>query len=147
MRHTIQLKITDSNGVLTDLDIYQIECMVDLRLSPWREHIGSVDFDISRMRHDQWDCEHLVRTTIHLRSGKVIDSTTTRFSKGAALIASTDRVKDLIERRMDFESGWLYRVFEGFRTMVRGLIESPRMERASIRGNQHRSPTLRTPNS
>ena len=109
MRHRIQTKIIDPDSVLTDVDVHQIENMIWLELAPIRRDVERVMFLIIRLDHEQFGCEHIVQIATKLNSQKVVESCTTRVSKGSALVSSIVDMKRLVERRLRFESSWFYR--------------------------------------
>ena len=109
MRFPILLKIKDRDKVLTDVDLYQVENMIWLRIAPVNDNVKWVKFEIGRLGNDRYGREHVVQISTKLRSGKVVETCTTRISKAAALVASVDQMKVVVERRLRFESGWFFR--------------------------------------
>lgn len=108
MRHSIQIQIIAPKSVLSDVDQHQVENMIWLRLSPIKESVEMVKFEVNRLDQGRFGREHLVTTSTKLTTGHVVTSCTTRVSKAAALVAATDHMKHCVERRIRFEKSWLY---------------------------------------
>lgn len=123
MRFPIPMQITDPNSVLCDVDQHQVENMIWLRLAPMKELIGKVKFEIVRLPHGKYESQHVVKFLTTLKSGYVVETTTTKVSKGAALIASVDQMKARVEKRARLESGWLYRSLKSIKQMANSLVQ------------------------
>lgn len=138
MRHPIQMQIIDPKSVLSDVDQHQVENMIWLRLSPIKESVEMVKFEVNRLDQGEFGREHLVTTSTKLTTGHVVTSYTTRVSKGAALVASTNHMKDCVERRIRFEKSWLYQsarwannAASSILQSVRALLRLPEHKRSS----------------
>ena len=124
MRYPIRIQISDPKSALSSVDQQQVENMIWLRLSPIKEMIGNVWFEITHLDHEEFGREHVVRTTTKLKSGHVVESFTTRISKGAVLMAAVDHMKSRVERRIRFETGWVYQSVRLTRNAASSLFQS-----------------------
>lgn len=119
MQHPIRMKIIDQQSVLTELDRHQVENMIWLCFAPFQQNIDWVKLVVSSLSHPGLGHKHVVQSVVKLASGKVVESSSTGNFKGSVLMSSIDLLKDLAEKRMRFESGWLYRCLVSIRSRIR----------------------------
>lgn len=124
MRLPVSIQIIDPKSVLTDADRHQIENMIWLRLSPFKETISRVNFKIRRLDHGRLGREHSLTITTKLKSGHRVKSFATRVSKAAVVMAGIDHMKVAVERRVRFESSWFCQFVRGIKNAGNLLFES-----------------------
>ncbi|MEM7782665.1 MAG: hypothetical protein AAF623_04870 [Planctomycetota bacterium] len=110
MNSHFRIRILDGDSVLTELDKFQIERMIWLRLAPHKEFIHSVEFQISQMDHHDYEIQHTARMEVKLKSGREICHVLSRISKAAVAMSAIDDMKQFVDSRIQFETGWIYRM-------------------------------------
>ena len=139
MRFPIRIRIFDPYAVLSELDHYQIENMLWLKLAPFELQLKSVQLEVTKVNPNRYGQKHVVEIRVLMQSGTQLECCSMRVSKGAALMASLDEVQPLVRRRVQVEASWLYRVFgkpiDSARSALGRGMHRPPLSRRSCTGS------------
>ena len=124
MRYPIKTRFIDRNSVLSEMDQFQLESMVWLKLAPIKQHIRSVRFEISQSEQELYGYQHSVRITTKLASGSVVETRLTRVCKEAAFMASVHEMKTMVQNRIRFETSWPFRLVQSANSLIRATLGS-----------------------
>ena len=102
------LRIVDESRLLSDLDLFQIERIVWLRLASVEHRVRSVKLKVS-IEIDSPD--HLFAIELHtkLDSGHTVVTYSKKRTVGAVVLGSAARMARQVSRRIKYESSLLYR--------------------------------------